>query len=471
MIKLASHAQAGGDVTFAPCRFTLLAAGLGMFFGIDFGFIIANQQHLIEVYILQERDIQVIVGSYLLGALLGVFLGGLIVYSSGRKVCMLGGAALGLAAVLAASLAPNFSLLLISQVAVGFACAVYLLAASLYINEIAPIPIRGLCVSAIWVSLAAGAFAATLYRGIKPVDGGFAALAVLGLAVLLAAVLGFFYLPESPRWLAFSGYPDAALSTLFKLRSDMGTAARELAAIHESCAAEDSGMEFFLQSSNYRRTIWLLLAVGVLLHGSGFIFVPYAILDLLEAGSRSTDLFATPEDSGIMKALMGSVLLAALGTALGADRLGRTRFLLYSLTLAVTMLLVLCGAAAFAPLYLSSSMLLGIILVYTLGTATAFCLLVPLLANEILPMRGREFGCSVMLFVNVALVLAGFRVYTQIIDALGYAGYFLVCLLSLMGLMYVVVRFVPETAGCALEGVQGRLLGGMPLRELGQPRH
>ena len=78
----------------------------------------------------------------------------------------------------------------------------------------------------------------------------------------LALVIAILKLPESPRWLALSGYYDAALSVLFSLRNDMGIAARELAGVNECCRGEEKGAELFLQNTNFRKIVWLLLSLG-----------------------------------------------------------------------------------------------------------------------------------------------------------------------------------------------------------------
>lgn len=468
MDKPRSYTKAISDISLAPCKYVLLVSVLGVFFGIDFGFVISNHNVLISFYSLKEGDINVIVGSFLLGVLLGIFLGGMVVYTSGRKICMLGGVAFGLAALFSSALAPNFSLLLLAQVVVGFSFAIYLLATSLYVNEITASSNRGFCVIMVWVFLTAGVMLSTFIHWVKPMDSSFVYFVVFGAVILFATVISFFYLPESPRWLSFSGYPDAALSTLFKLRKDMGIAARELADINESCSVEDSGMEFFLQNANYRRPIWLMLVMGVLLHLGGIIFVPYAILDLIDTGFRTYPIYAVYKDGTVHQALVTSIFAGAVSAACLTDRMGRSNAMFYSAMLALMALLVLFGISMYDTGKITSGIILGIIIVYSFASVFFLCVLLPLVANEILPMKGREFGFCVILFANVVLILFGFRSYNYIIDALGYSGYYLLCVLSFACLLYIVRRFVPNTVNNSLEGIQTRLLSGISLRDLGK---
>ena len=147
----------GWDSAVRPLQYLMLAGLLAMGFGFDLGRTFANQQVLSNYFILEGHEADVILGTDILGAILGLFLGGWLVYGSGRKICLLSGSAAGMAGSAAALFAPNLSIMLCAQFVTGFAAGLFTLSLLLYAAEITLPKNRGLGCSMGMTCFAAGA--------------------------------------------------------------------------------------------------------------------------------------------------------------------------------------------------------------------------------------------------------------------------------------------------------------------------
>lgn len=456
------------DISMIPMRYVWLCSFLAIFFGFEFGVSLSNQQYFIDFYILGQNDLDVCMGTCLLGALTGCFLGSWILYSSGRKLCILSSAALGLVSITSATLAPNFSILLVSQFVIGFSFAIYLFATSIYICEIVMPTNRGLCVSLVWVFIFLGTMLAVLFKRYTFVDRDFTLLFIIFIFYLVLIIINFIFLPESPRWLSLSGFPDAALNTLFKLRKDMGIAARELAGINESCSGEENGINLFLQNSNYRRILWLLFLLTVFFHLSGFLFVPRHLLGLISKGFVVYEVAGLYDyEYGINKSIATVIFIASLCTTLTVDKIGREKVMQLSSVLMFFIICTLFVVSIYDVVYISSTILTALILIYIFASTVLFCCFIPLLLCELMPTKGREFGICVIAITNIVLMIFGFRSYRYIIEIFNFSGYFFISLLFNLGLIYIITMYVPNTSNASLEGIENRLFSGLNFKDLG----
>lgn len=74
---------------------------------------------------------------------------------------------------------------------------------------------------------------------------------MLGLAGIPALIqfIGFFFMPESPRWLMQKGHEEKARQALYSIRKDDLLVAQEFKSIKESCVHEASRSKKHLDSS------------------------------------------------------------------------------------------------------------------------------------------------------------------------------------------------------------------------------
>lgn len=456
------------EISLIPIRYVMMAASLAIFFGINLGIILTNQKYFIDYFILSATDIETVLGTYLLGALLGVFLGGWIVYSSGRRICLIASSCFGLFAIFASVTATNFALFLLAQFAIGFASAIYLLAVGLYVSEITLPSNRGFCNILIWVLFFGAIELAAILRDIFVIFDTLIYYAIFAFFNIIFILINFVCLPESPRWLASVGYSDASLSTLFKLRHNMGIAARELSFINETSSDDEAGLSLFLQNANYRRSLWLLVALTILFHLSGFIFIPHVLLSLVEKGYLIYQNYSYDFDYNLDKLMATISFIAVCCVAFTVDKFGRDKVLLFGASICLLILSILFIISIFSDIYISSTVLIILSLLYIFGSVIILVVLVPLLACELIPARGREFGVSFVFIANVVLLLFGYRHYMLLMEMINFSGYFLLSIVACILFLLIAYKLVPNTANSSLEGIESRLFFGSALKELGK---
>ncbi len=455
------------DAALMPLRFVLMVALPASFFGYDVGALFLNANFLSGYYILGSGDLNVIIGTAALGMLLGYFLGGYLTYGSGRKICIISCSLLGTLAIVSSFFAPSLSVMLCAQFVIGFTFGVYFLATILYIQEITLPGNRGFASSLVFLSLILGGLIAAISQGSFPATGNFLILVSFCALNFVILVLAIFKIPESPRFLAISGVPDAALPILFKLRLDMGVAARELAGINECCRQAERGSELFLQNANFRRLIWALLSLTLLINLSGFLLIPYFLGDLIYASDPNLIYNYYDFYSGLLHAALIVGSLGLITACISIDRLGRRQTLLFGAALAIFSLIFLFLIAFFEP-PLAAILVSIFAVVYVFAGAlvipTFFCVLVA----ELVPTRSREFGFTAVLIFNTIVSLGCTQILPMLINYIHFSGWFVICLLSAISLFVLIYQCVPNTANSSLEGIESRLLAGNKLKKLGQ---
>ncbi|WP_448196285.1 MFS transporter, partial [Raoultella planticola] len=82
---------------------------------------------------------------------------------------------------------------------------------------------------------------------------------MLGVITIPAGLLlvGVFFLPDSPRWLASRNRHEQARQVLEKLRDSSAQAQYELNEIRESLKLKQSGWALFKGNKNFRRAVFL----------------------------------------------------------------------------------------------------------------------------------------------------------------------------------------------------------------------
>ncbi|HIV15571.1 MAG TPA: MFS transporter [Candidatus Avisuccinivibrio pullicola] len=455
------------DAALRPLRFVAMVAGLIIVFGYDMGVLLLNENYLAGFFIMNQGDLDVIMGTSALGMLLGYFLGGYLTFGSGRKICMLCGAVLGCISIVASFFAPSFSVMLCAQFVIGFSFGLYLLSAILYVSEITLPGNRGFAATLLAVGYLIGILLAVLTRGSIPATGGFLILFIVMLLNAMLLVMVIFKVPESPRYLAISGVPDAALPVLFRLRLDMGMAARELAGINECCRQAARGSELFLLNSNFRRLMWMLLCMALLSNLCGFAIIPYSLGDLVYASDLSMRYNYYEFTYGLIRASVVAGLAGCVTGMVAVDRAGRRRTLLWAMGLCALALAGMVCVARLEPRN-ATVLLSGFTLIYIFAEALIFPVFLTVLCAELIPTRAREFGLTLVLIFNTVVGMGCMQLFTPMVTAFDFSGLFTFCFVSSVALIALMYFTLPDSANASLEGIENRLLSGRPLTELGR---
>lgn len=449
---------------FSPFAAVITVSLMASLFGVNLGAIFIYKYQLMYRFMLEHYEIDNVLCIFFIGALAGVFLGGWIIYGSGRKSGLLCGFIVGLAANCTALLSPAFSTLLLSEFAAGGAFGIYLVSAIIYISEISSPSRRGTGCSLIAVFLIAG-IEISLICGEYQLRASVFMVSVMLASSLVLSLLTLLRVPESPRWLAMAGFTDAALIELYHLRQELFKAARELAQINDCCKSQDKGLGFFIQSYSYRRLLWLLVMLSILLHLSGICFIPYISIKFLAYYQHSSGqllLWHYDFHYELVKSAVTVALFGAVSAAIAVDRVGRISsmflcaglIMLLHLSLAAVVLLELRGI---------NSVLLSVsFLIFIFASSVMFFIFLFVFVCEMLPLRGRELGMAAVIFINIAciLVASGIVGDLEVSHSLGY--WFALFFLFTAVFAFIVFFMLPDTNNFSLERLEEKLMHDFP---------
>lgn len=447
-------------VKIHPFNYVLLCASTAIFFGFSIGEVYACKFDLMKRFMLDNQEVDNILITFLLGAVAGVFLGGRVTYDTGRRFTIVGSFLLGAIAHSALLLSPAFSAYLIAQFVQGSAFGVYIISSLLYVSEIATQESRGKSTMCVCLMLTIGIEISIFVGNLCYMHLYGAVISILVLSFLLG-IICFLRLPESPRWLAVTGFTDAALSELFILRKNTSIAARELADINECARGSDKGIALFLHSGSYRRTIWFLFFVTVLIYFSGYAFFPYISIQLVTEVQRryyslNNELLYNYD---FLKSGITIVLLGAITATFTVDKIGRKKLMLgcifvTELVLVLMYFLIFLGGN-FGIMFLDT-----LVLVFIYAASIAMFVFFSTIVTELLPTQGRELGISLIFFINFVGLMSSMMLFEMLVQRLSLSGFFALNLLFGALLFAFVYHSLQELKGKTLEFLELNYLRG-----------
>lgn len=387
-----------------------------------------------------------------IGGMAGAFVSGLLADILGRKGALIAAAVPNVCGWVVVALAEGVYTLYIGRILLGFGVGMISFIVPIYIGETAPMQLRGTLGTANQFSVTFGILLAYLIG----MAVSWRALAVVGAMPCALLIIGLFFIPESPRWLAKSGRSvqfKAALKALRGQKSDIVVEAED---IEESVASDNRQPQVKLVDLLQRQYLKpLTISVGLLsLQQLGGInaLVFYSGTIFTSAGFPSSDI--------------GSLALAILQVAMtgisGAlvEKAGR-RLLLMLSAAGTTVTCFLVGLSYYIKEhsastdvqtymgYLSLSSLLVYVALFSLGLGP----LPWVVMSEVFPsnVKGRAGSLATVLnWLSAWVVTLTFNIMLTW-SAPAAFGIFTV----ISALTVVFVAFcVPETKGKSLEEIQ-----------------
>ncbi|MDI6936049.1 sugar porter family MFS transporter, partial [Serratia sp. Se-PFBMAAmG] len=442
-----------------------LAALAGLLFGLDIGVIAGALPFIAKDFNVTAHEQEWIVSAMMFGAAVGAIGSGWMSSHLGRKKSLMAGAILFVIGSLWSAMAVSPDMLIAARVVLGLAVGGASYTAPLYLSELAPEKIRGSMISLYQLMITIGILAAYLSDTAFSDAGAWRWM--LGVITIPAVLLliGVFFLPNSPRWLAAKGDFRSAQRVLDRLRDTSEQAKRELDEIRESLKIKQSGWQLFQSNSNFRRAVFLGVLLQVMQQFTGMNVIMYYAPKIFEiAGFANT----TQQMWGTV--IVGLVNVLATFIAIGlVDRWGRKPtlvlgFIVMAAGMGILGTMLHVGINSASAQYFAVAMLL----MFIVGFAMSAGPLIWVLCSEIQPLKGRDFGITVSTATNwIANMIVG-ATFLTMLNTLGNAPTFWVYAGLNVFFILLTVALIPETKNVSLEHIERNLMSGKKLRDIGQ---
>src|SRR6266699_3022743 len=444
-----------------------VAAIGGFLFGFDSGVINGAVDALSAAFGTKTAATGFAVASVLLGCAGGAFGAGALANLIGRRPTMLLNAVLFLASAFATGAAGSAGFFIAARIAGGLAIGAASVLAPMYISEVAPAHLRGRLASLQQMAIVLGLFSAFLSNDIlAKVAGGASAIFWLGApawrwmfwmeAIPSAAFLiGTLLIPESPRFLVFSGKREQARQIFARIG---GNADELVAQVQQSLRGEHRPRLSDLivpGSGPVAPVVWVAIGLAAFQQFVGINIIFY-FGEVLWKAAGATEQWALR-----INLLTGLVNIIATIPAIAlVDRLGRKPLLLVgSAGMAVTLGIM---AAIFASAGLgpegrpllshgAAVMALAAANLYIVAFAVSWGPVMWVLLGEMFPNRLRGAALAVSGATNWAANFLVTVTFLPLLKVVGLAGsYGLYTLAAVISLLFVWTA-VRETKGKTLE--------------------
>ncbi|WP_278809333.1 sugar porter family MFS transporter, partial [Obesumbacterium proteus] len=446
--------RSNASLTFFVC---FLAALAGLLFGLDIGVIAGALPFISETFQITSSQQEWVVSSMMFGAAVGAVGSGWLNFRIGRKYSLMIGAILFVVGSLFSAFAPDVEILILSRVLLGLAVGIASYTAPIYLSEIAPEKIRGSMISMYQLMITIGILAAYLSDTAFSYTGAWRwMLGVITIPAILL-LIGVFFLPDSPRWLAARGSDEKARRVLEKLRDTSEQAKNELDEIRESLKVKQSGWALFINNKNFRRAVYLGVLLQVMQQFTGMNVIMYyapKIFDLAGFASTSQQMWGT--------VIVGLVNVLATFIAIGlVDRWGRKPtlilgFIVMALGMGTLGTMMNIGISSAFAQYFAVIMLL----IFIVGFAMSAGPLIWVLCSEIQPLKGRDFGITCSTATNwIANMIVG-ATFLTMLNSLGSAHTFWVYAGLNVIFIFITLALIPETKNISLEHIERNLMQG-----------
>jgi len=428
---------------------TLVAAVGGFLFGYDLQLISGAVIFLKAEWSLSPFWVGAVAGSAILGCPFGPLLGAWLADTFGRNKTLILAAVLFIVSAIGCAFANgvgDFSFWrFVGGVGVGLASTI----SPMYIAEVAPAQLRGRLVVinqlAIVIGLSLSVFVTYLFSFGGHWRWMFATMALPAAAFLI----GLFFLPRSPRWLAARGNHDEAIQVLTTING-RAQAERELEAIRQELGEESGGFRELL-APGVRLAVFIGVVLMIFQQINGVnVILMYAPTIFMEAG-----IAKAPDAILNSVYLNGWITLCTVMAFWLTARFGRRPILIFG-TMGMAaghVLMFLRFAYSLPPLVTLAGMFLA---------AGAFTLtLAPLgwvVLSEIFPNRVRNKAMSLATMLMFIAAYATANVFPVMLDRFKSAygnpgGTFLIFMGICLACSLFVWRMLPETKDKTLEEI------------------
>lgn len=396
-----------------------------------------------------------VTASLIVGAAFGSLGSGYLSDRFGRRLTLRLLSLLFIAGALGTATAPSISLMIAARFVLGIAVGGGSATVPVFIAEIAGPSKRGRLVSRNELMIVSGQLMAYVLSAVLAAllhtPGIWRYMLAIAMIPGILLLVGTFFVPASPRWLASKGRFDEAEGVLEQLRDNKAEAQREI----EEMKAQDEQARHRPKARELLRQGWVikLLLIGI---GLGFTaqftgvnaFMYYTPIILQHTGMGT---------NAALTATIGNGVVSVIATLLGIwaiGRYGRRHLLMTGLVIVILMQAALGCVLVFMPQNLTQSYAaLACILVFLLFMQMCIAPVYWLLMSELFPVQVRGLltgtAVSVQWLFNASVAFS----FPLAIAALGNPTFFVFAAINVGSLAFVFFC-LPETKGKSLEQIE-----------------
>ncbi|BBM96970.1 MFS transporter, SP family, ERD6-like sugar transporter [Marchantia polymorpha subsp. ruderalis] len=442
-----------GSPDFAVACTLLVALG-PISFGFSLGYSSPTQQEIINTLNLTISQFSMFGSLVNLGAMVGAIVSGKIADYVGRKGALVVASVPHLAGWIITVFCEDVTSLYVGRVLVGFGVGIISFAVPIYIAEIAPRQLRGFLGTFNQLAVTIGIMLAYL--------GGlflqWRLLAATGIIPCSLLLLGLFFIPESPRWLAKAGGHDEelvmALQALRGKDADITTEMNEIKhGVEESMMQPEASLGDLCDRKLFRP---LLIAVGLqvlqqfgginaIMFYAGAIFksAGFANANIASFGLGSIQVFMTAVAASLMDKAGRRLLLmvSAGGMAVSCFLVGFSFYLQEQLT-----------HPSHMDTFVSMLALISL-LVYIISFSLGMGAIPWILMSEVFPSHVRGLAGSLATLANWSCAWAVTMTFNLMLEWSASGSFWVFAAECALTVVFV-VAIVPETRGRTLEEIE-----------------
>ncbi len=435
-------------------RLVALAALFGFLFGFDEGVIAGALPFITNTFDISTTGEGFVTAAVPLGAVAGAILAAMWADSLGRRYVLIICSMLFGAGAIASGLSNGETFLTIARLILGVAIGASAMAAPMFLAELAPARYRGAVVSAFQLMITVGILFSYLLDMVLEPLGAWRWMLGLGAVPAVVTLIGIYFAPESPRWLAANGRSKEAEAVIASVQPELSAEdakkiVGEIEATHSS-GAPTADWSVFLSDKIKPIAIFAITAF-LLQQVSGINAVIYYAPTILgHAGfdGTSTQLAATV-GIGVVNVLMTVVAMFTV------DKFGRRPLFILGFIGTACSLGVIAVAMQGSGDGMASLALAGLF-AYIAFFAVSLGPLPWLYMSELFPLALRSKGMAMASVANWSCNFVVVFLFPVVVGAAGAAATFAIfCAFCVFGAIFA-WKYAPETKGVSLEDLEKR---------------
>ncbi|XP_039008738.1 sugar transporter ERD6-like 7 [Hibiscus syriacus] len=430
---------------------TIVAVCGSFEFGSCAGFSSPTQAEIMKDLPLTLEEYSVFGSILTFGAMIGAITSGPIADSIGRKGAMRTATGFSVAGWLAIYFAKGALSLDIGRLATGYGMGIFSYVVPVFIAEIAPKNLRGALTAVNQLMICTGVSVSFIIGTVIT----WRTLALTGLVPCAILLVGLFFIPESPRWLAKIGHEkefEAALQNLRGKDTDISEEAAEIRDYIETLERLPKAKMLDLFQRRYLRSVIIGVGLMVFQQFGGISGICFYVSNIFESAGVSSST------GTIVYAILQLPITVLCTTVI--DKAGRKPLILVSST-GLVLSCILSGIAFYlkdhnlAPNSVPILVVAGI-LIYISSFSAGMGTVPWVVMSEIFPINVKGLAGSLATLVNWFCGWAVTYSFNSLMSWSSSGTFMLYAAICALGILFV-VTVVPETKGKSLEQIQAEI--------------